>query len=194
MNKNRKIHIKSLIVLLIIIVLIGVGIAITMSRYQSGAETVLDVNIAFYTVKDTYQEGDIFLENLYPRAAPYNYAFSVTNTDGTNTAETSIEYTVELEVTTNLPLQFSIYKKVNNGSEVELTSSDDIENYVTLDAAGDSYVRKIKIKTGNFTYGQTQTDTYRIAVVFPQEYAEYEEYEGMIDNINIKLDAKQKID
>jgi len=197
MNNNKKINIKNLIVLIIIIVLLVVGISITMSRYMSDAQTVLDVDVAFYVVKDNYvQEGNIFLNNLYPRPStePFNYVFTVANTDGTNTAETNIEYTVELEITTNLPLQFSIYKKENEGSEAKLTSADDIANYVELDDAGDSYVRKIIIKSGNFTFEETQTDTYRIEVVFPEEYAEYEEYEGMIDNVNLRLEAKQKID
>ena len=190
MNINRKIHVKNLIVLIVIIILIIVGISITMSRYKSQSESTLNADVAFYVVKDGYQTGNIFLENLYPRDEAYNYQFTIANTDGTHTAETSIDYTVDLEITTNLPLTFKIYK---NGSTTPLTSSSDISNQIVLDATNETYIRKIQIKSGSFTHGTTKTDTYKVEVIFPTSYSEYEEFEGMIDNINIKLDAKQKI-
>lgn len=189
MNNNKKIHIKNLILLIVILVLLAGGISLTMSRYISQSSSNLNADVAFYVVKESFQTGNIFIENIYPSSSKYSYQVSVTNTDGTHTAETSIEYTFDLEITTNLPLSFSVYK---NGSSTPLTSSSDISNQIVLDASGQTYLRKIQIK-GDFTYGVTKTDTYRIEVTFPETYAEYEEFEGMVDNINIKLDAKQKI-
>lgn len=142
MNNNKKIYIRNLIVIIVIIVLIAVGIGITMSRYKSGGQSTLNADIAFYVVKEQFQTGNIFLKDLVPSDTAFNYTFTVTNTDGASkVAETSIEYTVELEVTTNLPLEFTIYR-----DNSKLTSSSDIENKVELDATGESYVRKIKIK------------------------------------------------
>ncbi len=193
MSNNKKIHIRNLIVVIVIIVLIVVGIAITMSRYMSGGQSTLNADIAFYVVKEEFQVGNIFLTDLYPSNTTFDYTFTVTNAvtnpDGSvNTAETSIDYVVELEATTNLPLEFSVYR---NGTK--LTGSSNIENTVVLDETGESYIRKIKVKKGSFTYNEQKTDTYKVAVKFPIQYAEYEEYEGMIDNINIKIDSKQKI-
>ena len=185
---NKKIHIKNLIVLIIVIILIAVGISITMSRYKSESESTLSADVAFYVVKDGYQTGNIFLENVYPRDEVYTYQFTVANFEGSNTAETSIDYTVDLDITTNLPLTYKIYR-----GSTQLTSSSDVSNQVVLDDTGATYMRKIQIK-GNFAHGVKKTDTYKIEVTFPKSYAENEEFEGMIDNINIKLDAKQKID
>lgn len=194
MSNNKKIHVKNLIVFIIILILIVVGIATTMSRYKSSGETTLSAEVAFYIVEDEYQsdqeglEANIFLKDLYPREETFDYQVTVANTDGTNTAETAIEYTLEMEITTNLPLQFHIYKDGN-----ELTNEDDIENKIVLDSTGQTYIRKITIKKGSFNYNESKTDTYKIAVEFPVKYAENEEFESMIDNINIKIDTKQKI-
>ena len=193
MGNNKKIHIKNLIVLIIIVILLIIGITITMSRYGSTGKTTLSADIAFFVLEDWYQSDDlvanIFLENLYPREETFDYLFTVANTDGTKTAETAIKYTVEMEVTTNLPLEFEIYK-----DGTKLINAEDIENEIVLDSTRETYIRKITIKSGSFNYNVAKTDTYKIAVEFPIEYATNEEFENMIDNINIKLDTGQKLD
>lgn len=189
MNQNKKeIHIN-LIVLIVVIVLIIVGIRITMARYASQGQTTTTTDVAFYILKDSYQEGSLVLDELSPSNDTYDYQFTVANFEGNKVAETSIDYEVELDVTTNLPLEFKVYK--NN---TLLTSTTDREIKVQLDDSRQSYIRKIIIKKGTFKYNEKTTDTYKLEVTFPLSYNQYEEFEGMIDNINIKVDAKQKTD
>lgn len=188
-NKKNSYSINLMFLIVMIFFIAIVGIAITMSRYKSLGESILNADIAFYVVKDEYQEENVVLQNLYPSETPFVYQFTISNSNGTNTAETSIEYIVELEATTNLPLQFKIYK--NN---TELTNNSDITNEITRDETGSTYIRKIKIKNGSFEHGQTKTDTYKISIEFPIEYAQKEEYQGILDNINITINSKQKID
>lgn len=183
---SYSINLMSLIVMIFFIAI--VGIAITMSRYRSLGQSTLNADIAFYVVKDEYQEENVSLQNLYPSEETFDYQFTVSNSDGTNTAETSIDYTADLVITTNLPLEFKVYKNDN-----ELTKIEDIENNVTKDSTGNTYIRKIKIKNGSFTHSQAKTDTYKLEVEFPIEYAQNEKLQGIIDNINIAIDAKQKI-
>lgn len=195
MEKNKKLSKCNLIILIVaIILLIIIGISITMARYKSTGGTTAIAEIAFFVVEEGFQAGNIMLEDLYPREDPFEYEFTVANTDGTITAETSIDYTIEMVITTNLPLDISIYRKNSNGgSYSKLTSSDSIENNIQLDTTGQTYIRKIKIKDGSFTFNQGQTDTYKLSAIFPTEYSDIEEFEGMIDNVAITVDAKQKI-
>lgn len=189
MGKNRKTLYRNLIILIVaIILLIIIGIAITMARYRSTGNTEVSAEVAFFVVEEGLQTGNIMLDNLYPREQAFEYDFTVSNTDGTKIAETSIEYEMELRITTNLPLEIDIYK---DGSK--LTNANDIENNIVLDESGQCYIRKIKIKKGEFTFNQEKTDTYKISVKFPTQYSTNEEYEGMIDHVSIALDAKQKI-
>lgn len=192
--KNKKISYRNLIILIVaIILLIIIGITITMARYRSTGTTDLDVEISLFVFEEGFQAGNIMLAGLYPRENPFEYEFSVSNTDGTNVAETSLEYNVALDITTNLPLDIKIYKKNANNTYSELTSTDEIENKIVLDESGQNYIRKIKIKNGSFTFSQSKTDIYKLSAVFPQSYSNIEAYEGVIDNASIIVEAKQKI-
>lgn len=189
MEKNKKISYRNLIILIVVIVLlIIIGITITMARYKSTGSSDITAEIAFFVVEEGFQEGNIMLSGLYPREDPFEYEFTVANTDGIKTSEVSIDYNVELEITTNLPLEIEIYK-----NETELTSSTDIENSIMLDESGQCYIRRIKIKRGSFIFNQAKTDIYKLSAVFPETYRDIEEFEGMIDNVAIVVEAKQKI-
>ena len=193
MEKNKKNSYRNLIILIVaIVLLIIIGITITMARYRSTGTGEVVAEVAFFTVEEGFQHGNIMLEGLYPRAEAFEYDFTVSNTketdNGTKVAETSMEYNMELVITTNLPLQIEIYKE-----GTKLTSEDDIENSIELDSTGQCYIRRIKIKNGSFTFNQGKTDTYTLSAVFPESYSSVEEYEGMIDNVAITLEAKQKI-
>ena len=198
MKKNKKISYRNLIILIVaIILLIIIGITITMARYKSTGSSSVMAEVAFFVVEEGFQEGNIMLEGLYPREDPFEYEFTIANTDGTITAETSIDYTIDMVITTNLPLDIKMYRKTSNGGNYsELNDEDIIENKIEVREVGDTwttYVRKIKIKDGNFKFNRAQTDTYKLSATFPIEYNDIEEFEGMIDNVAITVDAKQKI-
>ena len=198
MKKNKKISYRNLIILIVaIILLIIIGITITMARYKSTGSSTVSTEVAFFVVEEGFQAGNIMLEDLYPREDPFEYEFTIANTDGTITAETSIDYTIDMVITTNLPLDIKMYRKTSNGGNYsELTDEDIIENKIEVREVGDTwttYVRKIKIKDGNFKFNRAQTDTYKLSATFPIEYNDIEEFEGMIDNVAITVDAKQKI-
>lgn len=189
MKKNLKISQRNLIILIVaIIMLVIIGITITMARYRSAGTTNVFSEIAFFLLEEGHSVDNIMLEGLYPRDQAFEYDFTISNTNGTETAEVSIEYEAELIITTNLPLQIEIYK---NGRK--LTSAEEIENSIELDSTGQCYIRRIKIKDGSFTFNQAQVDTYTLSAVFPKSYSNVEEFEGMIDNVAITVDAKQKI-
>ena len=122
MKITNKILYRNLIILVIaIIILVAIGIAITMARYRSTGSVGLSADVAFYVIEEGYQESNIMLSELYPSSAPFEYEFTVSNHDGTNISETTLDYNLELKMTTNLPLEIEIYK---NGTK--LTSTTDI--------------------------------------------------------------------
>lgn len=191
MKGNRKISYRNLIILIIaIIALIIIGIAITMARYRTTGTTSLDAEVAFYVVKEEYQTRSIMLSGLYPREEPFEYNFTVSNYyDQVNIAEVTLDYTIEMKMTTNLPLEIEIYK---NGRKLE--NSDVIDNNIVLDESGTCYIRKINIKKGSFIHAQKAKDTYTVSAKFPTTYKNDEEYQSMIDHVSIVIDAKQKIE
>ena len=192
MRNNKKISYRNLIILIVaIVLLIIVGIAITMARYTSTGSTDIEADIAFYVVEEGFQTGNILLSNLYPREESFEYTFTIANTDGSNVAETSIDYEAYLTFTTNLPLEVEVYK---NGSANPLTAEEDIENNIVLDQSAQCYIRKIKLKKGAFTYSQAKTDSYKLKVTFPIVFIVNQAYEGVIDNVAISINAQQKID
>lgn len=190
MEKTQKISYRNLIILIVtIILLIIIGVTITMARYRSTGNTSAVAEIAFFTLEEGHQTNNIMLEGLYPREEAFEYDFTIANVKEESIAEISIDYNMELVITTNLPLQIEIYK---NGTK--LTKAEDIENNIELDSTGQCYIRRIKIKNGSFIFNQPKTDTYTLSALFPKSYSNVEEYEGMIDNVALTLDAKQKID
>lgn len=193
--KRKKISYRNLIILIVaIILLIILGISITMARYRSTGTTSVRSEVAFYIVEEGYQTGNIMFSNLYPREEAFEYEFTVSNTDGVDISEVSLDYDIDILITTNLPLNIKIYKKASGSSTyTELTSTSDIENNIVLDESNQCYIRKIKVKNGAFTFNRSQTDTYKISAEFPIEYNEFEAYEGVIDNASILLKATQKI-
>lgn len=188
MNSTKKNSRYNLIFLIVaIIICMAIGIIITMARYKSTGNTDILADVAFWVFEEGFQTGNIMLTDLYPREDAFEYSFTISNSDGTKVAETTLEYDIYITSSTNLPLEFEVYK--NNGK----LSGSNIEDNIVVDASGQNYVRKIKIKNGEFIYNQKKTDNYKLAITFPIEYNENEEFEGMIENINIVVDAKQKI-
>ncbi len=188
-KENVKVIHVNIVAVLIVLILIIVGINMTMARFRSKSDTETNAQIAFYLVNDQYQEGHLFLKDLYPREESFDYTFTVSNYDEERVSETSLEYSIELEITTNLPLQFEIFK---NDKKVE--GKDNIDDTVHLDNQLQSYVRTILIKNNELQFSKETTDTFKVAVTFPIKYNEHEEFQGLIDNVNIKLESRQKIE
>ena len=189
MRINNKISYRNLIILTIaIVLLIVIGIAVTMARYKSEGTASIDAEVAFFVLEEGHHEGNIMLSGLYPREDAFEYNFTIANTDGTLIAETSLDYTIELKMTTNLPLEVEILK-----DDEKMENTEEITNSIVLDESGQNYIRKINIKKGNFTYAQSKTDKYTLSAKFPTTYKATEEYQNMLEHVSIVVDVKQKI-
>lgn len=187
-RKKRQAKIKYIKISLFIVVLL-ITITIigrTIARYRSAGQSQASVDVAFYLLKDETISQEISLSSILPRSTPYTYTFSVANNDGTNRTETAIEYSVELITTTNLPLNYRVYKQ-------GATSTNLIESTNNTPDSDGTYFKHMTLTGDEFGFEQNQQNVYVIEVEFPEQYNSAD-YEGRVEYLAIKVDSNQKID
>ena len=163
---------------------------LTLSRYVSETEVNITPKLAFFITDVGTYENKIELESIIPRTSAYLYSFTVSNFLDEKKANVNIIYDVQFVTTTNLPLNFKIYKNVASAVGPGIVNSD---TFMT-DTDG-MYFRRMEISSsGSFSFEDFETDTYLIWVEFPEMYKAYpDSYEGLIELIEIKIEAKQVI-
>ena len=123
-NRRKKlIYIRCIFIIILLFITVRF-IQNGFARYRSTATSQADVDLAYYFVKAGDISQDLKLERILPRTNKYTYSFSVANYDGNNRTETAIDYTIELKTTTNLPLNYKIYKQ---GETTDRITSADVE-------------------------------------------------------------------
>lgn len=222
-NRLRTGRIRKKIIILLLIIAIGFvayEIARTLAIYTSSAEVEGTLDVGFWFVEAGYQDNTIFVNNVFPSTSYYEYPFSVSNNNGTKTADVDIEYVIKLKTTTNLPLNYNLYKKVssttgipatdlyNDGTNnyrkiscVEVQTPSLSSNYSILDQDTDgTYYKEFVYVFGYdnnkfiMEYGDEITDEYIILVEFPISYKTVPEYQDIIDYIKLSVEAKQIIE
>lgn len=181
--RRRRIQLyRKVFILLMIIIIFIVIIKGTSARYSSSGESESNVDIAFYLLNEETISKEIVLENMEPRDEAYIYNFSVANNDGTNRTEVALEYTIEIKVTTNLPLTYKLY--INDGTE------DLFQNYETIQDEHGTYFKKIVSSKKEFGFTENEKNTYKLEIIFPIEYNSIE-YQGIAEALEIKVNAQQ---
>lgn len=175
--------------ILLIIVLISIGtINFTQARYESDTSVNISPSLAFFIVDVGTSSGQIKLDGLVPRNEPYLYSFNVSNFDSNKRANVDLTYSIELITTTNIPLNFKLFRGNNyeeNEMDVDVTTTD--ENGV--------YYRHLIIDDINtMNYNVDTTDVYTLWVEFPKSYENYPDYyAGIIELVDIKINAEQVV-
>lgn len=190
-NKKKSINmnkVKFFIILVLIFIILKI-INFTISKYEASSNSTANLGIAYYILKDDYQTMSVNLGSLLPREEPYVYTFSVANNDGTNRLETNLEYDLTIRTTTNLPLQFELYKNENysdSGAQNIITSvnteTDEYDTYFTTYTTEKSY----------FGFTNNEQNTYNLVVYFPSVYSSIQ-YQDIIENIEVVIESKQII-
>lgn len=184
-NTKNALKLKRLAILLIILIIVSIAVPITYSKFQSMGTSNSDIKAAFYVLGTSYQSEDIKLDNIIPSNDIYNYTFSVSNNDGKDRCETDMEYTIKITTTTNLPLSYNLYKNNDSTSVIE-------SEVIEADEYG-TYFKKITSTTERFSHQQDETNTYKLTIVFPEEYNTVE-YQNIVEGINLSIDSKQVIE
>lgn len=119
-RRTTVIAIRFIILAVCIIVLCSIALTNTIARYRSEALASKDIEIAMYVFKEDHQTMSFKLDQMVPRAEPYQHTFSVTNSDSNNKiAQTSIDYDITIKTTTNLPLQYVLYKIKHQHQQIQ---------------------------------------------------------------------------
>ena len=120
--------------ILLIIVLFSIGkLKLTQARYESDANVNIKPSLAFFLVDVSTQSGQIKLDGIVPREEPYVFTFEVSNFNDEKRANVDLKYSIEIITTTNMPLNFKIFK----GSE--MTQNEIDSDTVTTDENGVFY-------------------------------------------------------
>lgn len=205
---NKKKVIKSLIIISLIIIIIFAVIQIrnTLARYETTSTTERDVDVAFWIVDNSFKSERLVIDDIYPQDTSYEYQFTVSNFNGSKIAETDMEYDLTLTTTTNLPLKYEISKNgiTYTNLNQELITDEDGTVYRRLKFGTEENEYPLVINTIDETSSKNKiTDTYILKVTFPmQSYVNGElvdnrtilDYPDSIENIQIDLTARQKID
>ncbi len=160
----------------------------TQARYESDASISVSPNLAFFVVDVSSTSGQIRLNSMIPRDEPYLYTFQVNNFKDNRRANVDLTYSIEIITTTNMPLNFRIYKG-NNMTQNEVDSDT-----VTTDSNGVFYRHLVINDVSVMRYNVNHTDTYTLWVEFPSSYKNNPDaYEGIIDLVDIKINAEQVV-
>lgn len=177
--------------ILLIITIIAVStLKLTQARYESKTRIVIGPTIAFFVVDVESQTKQVKLDGIVPSTTPYLYTFNVSNFDDDSQKKANVDltYSIEIITTTNMPLDFKIFK----GSDMEQNRIDADE--FTTDENG-VYYRHLRINgVSVMNYTSKVTDVYTLWVEFPIQYkANPDAYAGIIDLVDIKIDAEQVV-
>ncbi|MCI6712282.1 MAG: hypothetical protein SO067_06850 [Bacilli bacterium] len=179
-----------LTIAIIILAILLFIVPITYSRFQSTRTPNTEIETAFYIIDSNYETKSVHLDDLVPSDTPYTYNFTVANNNGTDRAETDIEYTIEITSTTNLPLTYALYL---NQEYTDEDSTNIIINDTTQPDEYGTYFKKMVTESKKFSHLKDESNSYQMTVVFPKEY-EYFEYQGIIEGIIITVKSKQVIE
>ena len=183
---------KSLLVLLIIAIIVIAIILIrnTLARYETKATSEKDVDVAFWTVDNSFKSDRLLIKDIYPSDTSFDYTFSVSNFETaehgniTKRAETDLNYEFVITTTTNLPLEYTVEK---NGESCKKTERIYADNDGT-------YYKEIKLPEGRMNQGTDSTDTYVLKVTFPKSNNTNVDFADLIEDVKIDLTAKQIIE
>ena len=179
-----------LTIAIIILAILLFIVPITYSRFQSTRTPNTEIETAFYIIDSNYETKSVHLDDLVPSDTPYTYNFTVANNNGTDRAETDIEYTIEITSTTNLPLTYALYL---NQEYTDEDSTNIIINDTTQPDEYGTYFKKMVTESKKFSHLKDESNSYQMTVVFPKEY-EYFEYQGIIEGIIVTVKSKQVIE
>ena len=180
-----------LFTILLIITLIVFGtFKFTQARYETDTQLDISPSLAFFIVDVQSSTGQIRLESMVPSSTPYLYTFNVSNfkTSSNKHANVDLTYSIEIVTTTNMPLNFRIFK----GNDLQTNEID--SDTVTTDDNG-VYYRHLRINDVSvMEYDEDVTDVYTLWVEFPLSCKNQPDaYAGIIDLVDIVIDAEQVV-
>ena len=191
-----------ILVLILIIIIFGTSVINTIAKYVRNVNLKRQVDIAFWIINDQYEkEENLLLSDISPSENPYEYIISVSNFKDNKRTETSFEYNIIIEATTNMPFEYDLkkmdtedrwnecYKEQTLKAEESTFNGNTYINYIKQITFGENQNAK-KFKLG---FNENKTDYYKLQVKFPIEYNK-EEYSDLVEKVKIIINATQELE
>jgi len=170
---------KKVLIIAIMFMLISVT-GITYSLYTNIMKKSVPISLASFSVGvEKTPTLDIDLSDLEPGSVN-RYNFSVLNNIDESMSDVAITYNIVLKTGNYIPLDIKLYDSSNN------LLFDSTSGVRTND--------ELLLKTNDITmpYSKNVKNDYSLVVEFPEE-CDGEEYSGLVDYINLTIEASQKI-
>lgn len=160
----------------------------TKSKYETLTEVEVKPTIAFFIADVKSYNDSIKLEEIVPRSDPYLYSFTVSNFKDDEKANVDLKYSIEFITTTNMPLNYKLYK--GNDLNNDITSSTSF----STDDNGMYYKHLYIDGVSTLRFNARNTDTYILSVEFPEIYKDNPtDYSGVVELIEIYVHAEQEV-
>ena len=199
MRTKRRIKLLTAITIVLIVYRI---LCDSFSLFESQATSDTNIDIAFFLVEDNYDYPNkeyskrVNIADIEPGETK-DYTISVSNYayfnsegekvvpgEGTEICEdTNIKYTLKVRTTTNLPLKYNFSV---GGSEYKLESE-------RLQEDNGIIFHEYTFKENILNYTQNQIDSYKLSITFPEAGEKNADYQGMIEYIEVSIDAEQVV-
>ena len=173
--------------LLFILFLSGFLFSISLASYQSQTRLRANIDKALYIFNREKMSFNIDSEKIVPSNDPYVYKFSISNYRDDKESDFNIVYNLKIKTTTNLPLDFKMYKNTDLNNNI-LSSAE-----ILRDSDGSYY----KVYTVNenvlMEYKDKVIDVYTLSIDFPKIYAEDLTYSDAIEAIEVIIESNQVV-
>lgn len=187
MNKRK--YTLLIVFLLLDLMLILAIFNSSNARFTSKATSQTMLDVALYAFSED-NDLTITLDKMVPQDEPYVYKFSVSNLDenGVRT-DTKMFYDLKVITTTNIPLEYKLCMDVDY-----CQTADSVVNVdeIVADADG-TYFRTMTTDREYFGFDKDYEHNYILLVYFPSKYNS-DEYQDLVESIQINIDSKQCID
>lgn len=191
-NKSNKYRLRFLMLASLVLFIAFLGIYLirdSYAKYESRKNLVTDAVAALYIIKPGSYSFDMNIEGVVPGTDDYIYSFTVSNFEESTTSNVDLSYSMRIISTTNLPLNYRLYKNQSPTGGTNLLNITDISQ----DSESAWYKVFDLEDVGSFTHDTNTTDTYYLVVNFPQSAQSTISYAGQIESVEVKIDAKQVI-
>lgn len=173
--------------LLVILFLSGFLFSISLASYQSQTRLRANIDKALYVFNREKMSFNIDSEKIVPSDEDYSYKFSISNYSEEKESDFNIVYTLKIKTTTNLPLEFKLYKNTDLNNNI-LSSAE-----IKQDIDGSYYKVYTVDEEVLMKYEDKVIDVYTLNINFPKKYAEDLTYADCIEAIEVIIDSSQAI-
>lgn len=181
--------------LIVILLIVGFGYLVcsnfqkTLARYESTGEIEYDIQTAFFVIEDGEYSFTMNLGNIKPSASPYVYLFTIANFNEDLTSKVDMEYNLKIITTTNLPLNYKLYR-----NEAYQTGTSILSPKQTIQDTYESWYNKFTTEESYLlTHDSMTTDSYYLVVEYPLLYKNTLDYLNKIESVDIYVYANQLI-